>query len=94
MLIYKGNNLKGSKIMTKYTYIYSDYDINSNGKAAISVNDTVKILIPRKFGGGFIKAKYIGYGFFELKNGKFICSLRSLGHWKIPERQQPLFQSH
>lgn len=58
--------------MTKYTYIYSDYDVNSNGKAAISVNDTVKILIPRKFGGGFIKAKYIGYGFFELKNGKFI----------------------
>lgn len=72
MLIYKSNNLKGSKIMTNYTYIYSDYDINSDGKAPISVNNTVKILIPRKFGGSFVKAKYIGYGFFKLKSGKFI----------------------
>lgn len=58
--------------MASFSYIYSDYDADPNGKASITENDMLKILVPQKFGGGFIKAKYIGYGFFELKSGKFI----------------------
>ena len=58
--------------MASYSYIYSDYDANPNGKASITENDTVKILIPQKFGGGFIKAKYVDYGRFELESGKLL----------------------
>ena len=48
--------------MASFSYIYSDYDADPNGKASITENDTVKILIPQKFGGSFIKAKYVDYG--------------------------------
>ena len=58
--------------MASFSYIYSDYDADPNGKAAITENDTVKILIPQKFGGGFIKGKYVDYGRFELESGKFL----------------------
>lgn len=58
--------------MASFSYIYSDYDADPNGKAAITENDTVKILVPQKFGGGFIKAKYVDYGRFELESGKLL----------------------
>lgn len=58
--------------MASFSYIYSDYDADPNGKAAITENDTVKILVPQKFGGGFIKGKYVDYGRFELESGKFL----------------------
>ena len=58
--------------MASFSYIYSDYDADPNGKAAITENDTVKILIPQKFGGGFIKGKYVDYGRFELESGKLL----------------------
>ena len=58
--------------MASFSYIYSDHDTDPNGKAAITENDKVKILIPEKFGGGFIKAKYVDYGRFELESGKLL----------------------
>lgn len=58
--------------MASFSYIYSDYDADPNGKAAITENDTVKILVPQKFGGGFIKGKYVDYGRFELESGKLL----------------------
>ena len=58
--------------MASFSYIYPDYDADPNGKAAITENDIVKILIPQKFGGGFIKGKYVDYGRFELENGKLL----------------------
>lgn len=58
--------------MASFSYIYSDYDADPNGKAAITENDAVKILIPQKFGGGFIKGKYVDYGRFELESGKLL----------------------
>ena len=58
--------------MASFSYIYSDYDADPNGKAAITENDTVKILIPQKFGGGFIKGKYVDYGRFELESRKLL----------------------
>ena len=58
--------------MASFSYIYSDYDADPNGKASITENDTVKILIPQKFGGGFIKGKYVDYGRFELESGKLL----------------------
>ena len=74
--------------MASFSYIYSDYDANSNGKAAITENDTVKILIPQKFGGSFIKAKYVDYGRFELESGKLLsdCYIGALWNNKdFPE---------
>jgi len=58
--------------MASFSYIYSDYDADPNGKAPITENDTVKILIPEKFGGGFIKGKYVDYERFELESGKLL----------------------
>lgn len=58
--------------MASFSYIYSDYDTDPNGKVAITENDTVKILVPQKFGGDFIKAKYVDYGRFELESGKLL----------------------
>lgn len=58
--------------MASFSYICSDYDADPNGKAAITENDTVKILVPQKFGGGFIKGKYVDYGRFELESGKLL----------------------
>ena len=58
--------------MASFSYIYSDYDANPNGKAAITENDAVKILVPQKFGGGFIRGKYVDYGRFELESGKLL----------------------
>lgn len=81
MLIYKYNNLKGRKIMASFSYIYSDYDADPNGKAAITENDTVKILVPQKFGGGFIKGKYVDYGRFELENGKLLSDCYIAALW-------------
>ena len=74
--------------MASFSYIYSDYDADPNGKAAITENDTVKILIPEKFGGGFIKAKYVDYGRFELESGKLLscCYIGALWNNKdFPE---------
>ena len=74
--------------MASFSYIYSDYDADPNGKASITENDTVKILIPQKFGGSFIKAKYVDYGRFELENGKFLsdCYIGALWNNKnFPE---------
>ena len=81
MLIYKYNNWKGRKIMASFSYIYSDYDADPNGKAAITENDTVKILVPQKFGGGFIKGKYVDYGRFELENGKLLSDCYIAALW-------------
>lgn len=58
--------------MASFSYIYSDYDADPNGKASITENDKVKILVPQKFGGGFIKGKYVDYGRFELESGKLL----------------------
>ena len=74
--------------MASFSYIYSDYDADPNGKAAITENDTVKILIPQKFGGGFIKGKYVDYGRFELESGKLLscCYIGALWNNKdFPE---------
>lgn len=74
--------------MASFSYIYSDYDANPNGKAAITENDTVKILIPQKFGGGFIKGKYVDYGRFKLESGKLLsdCYIGALWNNKdFPE---------
>lgn len=74
--------------MASYSYIYSDYDADPEGKAAITENNTVKILIPQKFGGGFIKAKYVDYGRFELESGKLLsdCYIGALWNNKdFPE---------
>lgn len=80
--------------MASFSYIYSDYDADPEGKAAITENDTVKILVPQKFGGGFIKAKYIDYGRFELKNGKLLsdCYIAALWNNKdFPETLKEKF---
>ena len=74
--------------MASFSYIYSDYDADPNGKASITENDTVKILIPQKFGGGFIKGKYVDYGRFELESGKLLsdCYIGALWNNKdFPE---------
>ena len=67
--------------MASYSYIYSDYDADPNGKASITENDTVKILVPQKFGGGFIKAKYVDYGRFELESGKLLSDCYIAALW-------------
>lgn len=67
--------------MASFSYIYSDYDADPNGKAAITENDTVKILVPQKFGGGFIKGKYVDYGRFELENGKLLSDCYIAALW-------------
>mgnify|MGYP003081889973 CR=1 FL=1 len=80
--------------MASYSYIYSDYDADPNGKAAITENDTVKILIPQKFGGGFIKGKYVDYGRFELESGKLLsdCYIAALWNNKdFPETLKEKF---
>ena len=81
--------------MASFSYIYSDYDADPNGKAAITENDTVKILVPQKFGGGFIKAKYIDYGRFELESGKLLsdCYIAALWNNKnFPETLKEKFE--
>ena len=74
--------------MASFSYIYSDYDADPNGKASITENDMLKILVPQKFGGSFIKAKYVDYGRFELESGKFLsdCYIGALWNNKdFPE---------
>lgn len=56
--------------MGSFSYIYSDYDLNPNKKAGIQENDIIKVLIPEKFGGGFLKGKYEDCGIFETFEGK------------------------
>ena len=56
--------------MGSFSYIYSDYDLNPNKKVGIQENDIIKVLIPEKFGGGFLKGKYEDCGIFETFEGK------------------------
>lgn len=56
--------------MGSFSYTYSDYDLNPNKKVGIQENDIIKVLIPEKFGGGFLKGKYEDCGIFETFEGK------------------------
>lgn len=76
--------------MASFSYIYSDYDADPNGKAAITENDTVKILVPQKFGGGFIKAKYIDYGRCELESGKLLSDCYIAALWNNKDFSETL----
>lgn len=56
--------------MGSFSYTYADYDLNPNKKAGIQEKDIIKVLIPEKFGGGFLKGKYEDCGIFETFEGK------------------------
>lgn len=71
--------------MGSFSFIRADV----KGSANILYGDTVKLLIPIEFGGGYIKGKYVDYGRID-ENGIEYDIYELAGIWNSPKILKPL----
>ena len=76
--------------MGSFTWLRADKNISENGQANICYGERIKILVPNKFGGGYIEGEYLDYGLVEEGDGNQYDLYELVAIWNSKEIRNKL----